>query len=524
MKQITFLINCPQEYLSRTDLDTESCEANRFFMTISEVFLPLLEMFCRLESENIPYKMSLVLPSATLTMLEDAYVQSQFLEYLDRRLEFGKKCLNLCTDKTRPALEKQIEGVKETKKLFEVKYNKQLLPAFDRYRRSGNVEVLATCATNIFLPHYIDLKETVSAQVETGLYAYKTFFQDAADGFFLPEMGYAAGLDQILRSYGVKYTVLDGRAVLFSEDTAPCGVFSPVMCTPALPSSLPLAVFPRDNRAGNMFFGDAGYASCGEYCDTEKDLSFSTPLERLSPFIPKGSARFPSLYRLINRGGTAYSENVAHGCAVKDAEHFLKSTKALFEKAQCALPSVPLSLTFVVNSECFINRWHEGIDFIECVFREQLDTLAFASFKDVMKNCKCLPSIRPYFSAAFDTGYGECLINGANSWMLPPVRRASERMTLLAERFYDGGTLKSRLLNLGAKELLLCQSSTWQKRLGDLGQDSYAMKRFLDSLKAFNTVFEDLGSNSFTPSWLTALEAEYPIFPWINYKIFCKKR
>lgn len=522
MKQLVFLIYCPQEYLSHSDFDTFEAEANRFFMMVSEVHLPLLEMFRRLESCGIQYKIALVLPAALLTMLQDSFVQDRFKQYLEKKIDLGQHALLECKEDIRSALSKMIEDTKEKKRLFEEEYGKDLCAAFDGYRKRGNVEILATCGTDIFLPHYIDMEETISAQVETGLYAYKTFFTDAAEGFFLPEMGYAAGIEQILRSYGVRYTVLDGRAVLFSEDSAPCGLFQPVLCTPSCPTLAPLAAFPRDNRIDSILFGNCGYSSAKEYCNTEKDLAFSLKTSLLDPFIPKGKPRFPSLYRCYNRTGGAYNEEAARAAAVKDAEHFVEGHLGLFEKAQAALPSSPLSLTCTINACDFVDRWREGIFFIESIFRNGKE-VSFASFKDVLRSNKNLAAIRPYFSASSDTGYGEELNNGANSWMLPLVRRASHRMTLLAERFYDGSTLKSRLLNLGAKELLFAQSASWQKRAGKQEKDEYARRRFFDSIEAFTTVFEDLGSNSFTPAWLTALEAEHPIFPWINYKIFCKK-
>lgn len=530
MRELIFLINCPQEYLSHTDFECSPEEANHFFMTISEVFLPLLKMFAKLEKDNVPYRLALVLPSATLTMLEDPFVQSKFIDYLNKRIEFGKECLTYCEEYTRDAILHQIEKTRETLSLFTKEYNGRLLPIFAEYRQRGTVELLATCGTGIFLPHYIDMIETCSAQIETGLYAYKTFFGDAADGFFLPEMGYASGLEQILKSYGVRYTVLDSRAILFSEDAAPFGIFSPVLCGgdnlyTSYTSHTSLAVFARDNRLNSELFGESGYALKGDYCDTEKDAVFIMPDKNISSFISERSARYPSLYRYLCRNGKAYDIQSARETARRDAALFVKKRIDLFDSVQSLIPSISPSVTCAIDADDFMNKWSEGIYWLECVFRAAINhNLSFASFKEVLYSTKHFDTIRPYFSAAFPSGYGENLINGTNSWMLPPVRRASARMTILAERFSDGSTLKSRLLNLGAKELLLSQSVAWEKRIDAQPKDEYAAKQFMAFISAFNTVFEDLGSNTVVPSWLTALENEHQIFPWMNYKVFCKKR
>ena len=104
------------------------------------------------------------------------------------------------------------------------------------------------------------------------------------------------------------------------------------------------------------------------------------------------------------------------------------------------------------------------------------------------------------------------------------VRKASERMIDLADRFPTDTGLKNRLLNIGATELLLAQSSTLAKMIEEDEFAEYAEERFKLSIAAFTAVFDSLGSNTVSTEWLTNLEAEHPLFPWMNYRIFSKKR
>ena len=108
--------------------------------------------------------------------------------------------------------------------------------------------------------------------------------------------------------------------------------------------------------------------------------------------------------------------------------------------------------------------------------------------------------------------------------MMRYVRKATERMIDLAERFPSDTGLKTRLLNIGSVELLLAQSSSLAKMIEENDDAEYADRRFRLAINAFTTVFDSLGSNTVSTEWLTTLENQDNIFPWINYKIFSKKK
>ena len=103
------------------------------------------------------------------------------------------------------------------------------------------------------------------------------------------------------------------------------------------------------------------------------------------------------------------------------------------------------------------------------------------------------------------------------------VKKASERIIDLADRFPNDTGLKTRLLNLGAKELLMAQSTGLIKMLNDCENPEFAERRFKESINAFTVVFDSLGSNTVSTEWLTTLEMRDSIFPWMNYKVFAKK-
>jgi 1,4-alpha-glucan branching enzyme len=77
---------------------------------------------------------------------------------------------------------------------------------------------------------------------------------------------------------------------------------------------------------------------------------------------------------------------------------------------------------------------------------------------------------------------------------------------------------------MGAKEFLLAQSGEWPKMLHDGQSVEYVKKRFRESIIAFTTVFDSLGSNTVSTEWLTNLERCHTLFPWMNYRIFSRKK
>ncbi len=540
-KNLVLLISDSQEYIRHTGDDEKKygAEINRLFESISGVYIPLLNMFSSLERDTIPFRIALVLPPVCCTLLADPVVQKQYISWLDRRIDLGKKELLRCNGngKLSAAVKFCLEKAQEDKIDFTTVYGQNLIKKFSEYEKKGYVELLATCGTNIFLPHYADMEEVLNAQVETGLYAHRTFFGGAPNGFWLPELGYAPGIEKVLHAYGVNYTVLDARGFLFSETEPEKGIFAPARCENSV------AVFARDNETDGEVFGAKGYASNTVYCDVNRDVGFELPLEKLGPYIEKGSARYASGYRYWKKqlNGTdeddarfadpSTDENIYDAeAAVKqcsvDASEFIKGKIGKLMKAERLLSdSEAVTLVCTFSAEKFTQNWLEGISWIEQIFRNGVNQpVSFALFSDLLTDRYKMQRVKPYYSANSGAGYGEELLSSRNSWMMRYVRKASSRMIDLAERFPDDTGLKARLLNLGARELLMAQSSGWAKMIENGISPEYAAERFRESVLAFTAVFDSLGSNTVSTEWLTKLEAAHPIFPWINYRIFSRKR
>ena len=510
-----------------------SAENGMLFQAISGTYIPLLNMLSSLENDKIQFKIAMVFSAPLCTLLSNPFVQQQYIEWLDRRIELGHKEVERCKDN--PALSSCVklclEKAKQDRLDFTERYEQNLLKYFGMFAKKGYIELLATTGTYVFLPHYSDMPEIVSAQIETGLYAQKHFFGTSADGFWLPYMGYYSGIERILRSYGVNYMVLDSQSLLFSESQPVNGLFTPARCSNSV------AVFGRDSD--DQIASDDSFIHNALYRDQMHDIGYELSADQLSGFYEKGSERQPTGYRYwcrsdmsddeepgeVHDNENIYDPEKAIKQAESDAELFLAKKDERLTAASGMIDVPDVSLVCSYNAEMFGQVWYEGIYWLEQVIRKaSAHNIKITGFENLLDNNFNLQKITPYPSAAFGAGYGEDLLDSTNSWMMRYVRKASERMVELAGFFPDDTGLKARLLNLGAKELMIAQSSEWAKMIHEGWNPEYAEARFRESILSFTRVFDSLGSNTVSTEWLTKLEHAHPIFPWMNYRIFSRKK
>lgn len=501
-------------------------EEELLFTAISETYLPLLSMFERLDIDSVPFKLSLVLTPTLCAQLADYDVQTRFVEWLDRLVALGEKEVSQLPEGSPRWIQAEscLERIRANRRDFVEFYKGDLLSAFRYYADRDTIELLATAATSTFLPHYADIPEAINAQIEAGLQSHRQFFGVVPDGFWLPAMGYSANIEQILLKYGFTYSVLDSHGLLFGKPLPVNGIFSPIRCQNGF------VFFARDFSSEAEILGTDGFINNGVYRNQDRDLAFEAAANELSDFIPLGKERVASGYKYWRRGGSTgedwYDKDAAIKQAKIDALSFVATRAEKLNKAETMLQSSDLSMTCTFDARIFGQLWHEGIFWLEQVFRAAAVSpdLQTAHACDLFSKKSSFQELVPFMSAATGTGYGENLLDTSNDWMLQYSRKACERMISLAERFPDDNGFKARALNMAAKEVLLSMSLDWPIMLHDKTYPEYAEAQFKNNVLAFTTVFDSLGANSISTEWLTNMEQEHPLFPWINYRIFSKKK
>ncbi len=530
VKKLALIIKTYQDFIRTADEKSVLHNRERLnvlFDAISDSYIPLLNMFERLLSQKVSFKLGLVLPPVLCSMLENPKIQDLYVESLEKHIALGKKELNRNKNdaKAQELVKTIVEKYTNLKKDFNDKYSRNIIKAFAEYQRKGVIEILGTCATDIFIPHYADLEEAVAAQVEMGLQSYKKTFDNIPEGFFLPEFGYTPGVDKIIRAYGYSYTILHARSVLLTDELPSNGIFYPARIENSL------ITFTADPELTEQLMGEQGYCQNSVYRNENRDIGFELELKKLTPVLEEKNARFSTGYKYWKKdfnedSKMSYNSDAALKQAKKDALDFVQTKSALLEHAM----ELSKDVDFVTSVCCIDDNqirkvWSEYILWLENVLiQADKEGLELSCCKDMVSRQFNLEKIEPYYSSGAGEGYGENLLSSKNCWMMRYVRKATERMIDLAERFPSDTGLKTRLLNIGSIELLLAQSSSLAKMIEEDDCAEFAEERFKLSINAFTSVFDSLGSNTVSTEWLTKLEELDYLFDWINYKIFSKKK
>ncbi len=529
-KNLAIILKANQEFIRHTEEDIQENTPllALLFESITETYIPLLRMLENFEKDGITAKIGIVLPPVLCTLLNSNSIQQLYINWLEKQIELGCNELKRAADNPEKIkiIKHYIQKFTDTNTDFVEKYNKKLTVQFREYQKKGFIELLATCGTDIFVPHYMEFKEAISAQIETGLNAYKKYFGELPDGFWLPEMGYARGVEKLIRAYGFNYTVLHTRSFLFSQDDVTNGIFYPARTENSL------ALFGCDSEIDDFIYSEDGYASENVFRNENIDIGFELPPEKLEPLITKGMARIATGYKYygksINRkDGTAllYDLNEAKKSVLLCAEDFLNTENEKLEQASKELSNLPfVTLVTAIDLDRLRQNWNEGIMWLDSVIRQAASkNIQITSCNQMIEDQFTLQKITPYYASSNGNGYGEDFLSNKNSWMLRYTTKACERMIDLSDRFPNDTGLKARLLNIGAKEVMLAMSTGLAKMMNDELYEEYAEKRFKESIAAFTEVFDSLGSNVVSTEWLTKLETKDSFFSWMNYRIFSRK-
>ena len=502
---------CPQEYW--------------FFQTLSETCLPLLEMFDRLDGNHIPFRVGISLSPTLCHMLSDEFLLNRYLDYVDRKIEFGDWLL-----KTLPENDSSLNIIKyyynrylDQRVLFTERYNRDVLKAFDYYQRKGRIELLATSATYSFLPFFTSYPEAVQAQIEVATGTFRIHFDGFPQGFWLPEMGWSAELDKWLRSYNFAYTIVNAHGLVNASPPAQKGSF-----------------YPAKSPAGVFILGKDFYSGQDideimkdpAFRNDHHDLGYELPLEQLKAFLGTSGSRTCTGYKCQSLGGNPYDPEEASVRIREKAHLFLNRRLECLAAAGKYMDLPPLSLC-VFDNQFKGSRWYEGPLFLEALFREGAELNAKSGGNVLFMNpaeyifkqdTKTFQVLHPEYSSGGVNGYAETWVDAANDWIYRHTMRALERMIELAERFPDNIGLKERALNQAAREILLSLASDWPGMLYRQENTEYARNQLESALRNFTTIYEALGSNHISTEWLTNLERRHNIFPYINYRVFRRKK
>ncbi len=206
-----FIFDAHLPYVRNED-EAGTVEEDWLFDTLSYSLLPILKM-CENLKKSDTIKLGMVFEPCLCEMLTDELLQNRYKVYLNKKIEFAKKELEKFADSKlrKKTVQYNLKLFTDNKRIFE-DCGGNVLKHFDSLAKESLIEILGTTATQCFLPFFEEMPESIAAQIEMGQVSYRKFFSSIPSGFWLPALAYKEGLDEIIRSYGYEYTVVEAKA------------------------------------------------------------------------------------------------------------------------------------------------------------------------------------------------------------------------------------------------------------------------------------------------------------------------
>ena len=500
-------------------------EERWLFEAITETYIPLLQLFENLLNDNVDFRITLSLTPTLTEMFNDDLLMERYQRYIDGLIELADKEISRTAGdrKLRPVARMYHEKFVRVRHLFQNVYRKKLTGAFRALLSTGQVEIVAGAATHPFLPSLMPVREAARAQILLGIEYFRSVFGKKPGGIWLPECGFAPGIDLLLKEAGVSFFFLESHGLIGS--TPPCrhSIYKPIKT----PSGV--FAFSRDVDSSKQVWSSAGgYPGDFEYRDFFRDIGFDLALDYLKPYLPDGIRTFTGMkyFRITDKSDRKkpYIRERALKKAEAHADHFVAAKKNQLHSLR-RQPGIGPVITAAYDAELFGHWWFEGPDWLNFVLRKAAS--GHTSFRlitpsEYISMEKETQIAMPSMSSWGDKGYSSTWINPGNEWIHKHLNRAGKLMVELSCAHMDPPGLVRRALNQAARELLLAQASDWAFMMKTDNAAEFAKKKFTRHLDNFLRLHRELLSGSIEESNLASLERKNNIFRDIDYRIFSK--
>lgn len=486
-----------------------------------ESYLPLLGLLEGWERDRVPYAIALGLSPTLVAMLDDPLLRERARRRIDGVLAvLDRELANGTSD---PSLVPALEHHRERASAAAARYRSieaDVAGAFRAHAERGELELFTTAATHAFLPNLAGLTGAQRAQIGLGLEQHARRFGAPARGFWLPECGYHAELDPLLRELGVGWCVLDAHALAAANPPPLRGPYAPVLTPHGV------AMLGRDPESSDaVWSAESGYPGDPAYREFHRDLGQERDLRPHLPALGPDGRGWPTgikLHAVTDRGSDhkhPYDPERAARRAEEHAHEFLAGRRR--RGAELA-PQLGAPALFVApfDAELFGHWWFEGPRFLDSLVRAAAlpeGGVALVTPRQLLVTEPRLQVVAPSPSSWGAGGHRASWLDPRNAWVVREVRDVAERMSRLA-RSRSAGTspLVRRALAQAAREALLAMASDWSFILRAETVSSYAEGRIRQHLERFAALASQLELGAVEGDELAALEHEDAILPALD--------
>lgn len=494
------------------------------FEAMNESYIPLLRSFRALHYDGIRPGTMISLVPALMEQLADEYMKDRFCAYMEDKIRRARSDVErFRSDPARhSAAGYWLDFFESNYRAYTSEFYRDILGTLRWLQEEDVIEILTSAATHAFLP-LLDHDSSIFSQVRLGVATYEKYFGRRPRGFWLPECAYRPAqwspgersmrkaIDQWLSGEGIEYFFVENIGITdasFVENRHQ--EISPTTFRGyLLPSGV--SVFGRNTATGKQVWSpDLGYP--GDPCYLEfhqKDIESGLRYWRVTGAPEK----------------LLYDPDIARKRAEIHARHFVSLMEAVFD--QTDIPEAKPVIVAPYDCELFGHWWHEGVFWIEQVYREFGQRSAIES--------RSLGEYINRYRSGFSTIAMESSSWGLNSdftvwknpehgWIWPYINSSALEMEQLLSRVQPEDERGYRILRQMGRELLLMQGSDWPFLLFTLQAKEYANQRFHHHHQRFRKLFwaaQDLRDSSRISDYeLRQIEDIDSPWPMLDYTIF----
>lgn len=499
-------------------------EENWLYETMTETYIPLINILENLLDDGVDFRLSLSLSPPLIEMLSDDLLMSRYQRYLCKLIELSEKEVyrNRRHIRRRDLASMYHKRFLRTRYLFENVYRRDLISAFRALMESGRLEIATCSATHAYLPALMTEPEAVKAQVQLPVMHFRKFFGRKPPGIWLPECGFSPGMDSLLREAGLGYFFLESHGVLNSAQVNRKNIYTSVKT----PSGI--TAFARDaSSSRQVWSAQEGYPGDADYRDFYRDIGFDLDLDYIRPYLPDGIRTFTGIkyFRVTDRNAVRkkpYNREKALKKTEFHAVDFLKSREKQILSLNKRLKISPL-ITAAFDAELFGHWWFEGPEWLDHLLRKGAgkDKLVrFITPSEFIAENPASEIFNPSLSSWGQKGYSSTWIDTSNSWIYKHMHRAAKRMQDMAGKNFRARGLLRKALNQAARELLLAQSSDWAFMMQKEKASEFATKKFTEHITNFSILHHEITSGRINREALALLEHKDNIFSDMDFKIY----
>ncbi|WP_019421403.1 1,4-alpha-glucan branching protein domain-containing protein [Paenibacillus sp. OSY-SE] len=531
--QIALILHAHLPYV-RHPHRPNSLEERWFFEAMMETYLPLIDVFRRLEQDNVPFRITMTLSPTLLSMMEDKLMQSRFEEHLKTSIRLAR------SETKRLRTNNELQNVAA---LYLERWLKWLhmyrqcggrvIEWFRHFVQKGWLECITCAATHAFLP-LIKHPVLAHAQIEIGAREHERLLGQRPEGIWLPECAYSPELSPLLQASGIRYFMVDHHGLLTAQPQPHRLQYAPAMTEDGV------FAFARDPESSHQVWSSyEGYPGDCDYREYYRDIGFDlgwndeAEWNYIRPYILEDGARLNTgmkYYRITGAGSdkTPYRLDWALHKVREHAKHFLDSRERQLVQAQSWMDRAPI-VVCPYDAELFGHWWFEGPLWVEALFREQHargeqheQRTKFVAPSDYIAAYPDSEQTDLTFSSWGRGGYADVWLQERNDWIYKHLHHAEDRLLQYAQRLRDSWgfrPVQERIMNMALKEWMLAASSDWAFILDAGTVTEYAAERTRQHLGRCHLLLDMLEQGVYDLIQLEKMEAEYPCFKTADYRL-----